>query len=157
MDLAEMEKRLRALEDIEEIKKLQVHYLNCLITCDWDELEDCFAEDGATDFLESGISRGKAALARDFRERISESHIGKEGLFTVHPIVNVDGDKATGTWLFYYLTCHPREFPDFPDPKDVPDWMQGIYDMEYVRENGKWKISLLKWRARLKSVKAAEK
>jgi hypothetical protein len=32
---------------------------------------------------------------------------------------------------------------------DAPDWLHGYYDMEYVREDGKWKISYLKFRTRL--------
>ena len=32
MSLEEIEKRLKVLEDIEEIKQLHVHYVNCLTT-----------------------------------------------------------------------------------------------------------------------------
>lgn len=155
MTLKELEKRLKTMEDIEEIKKLQVQYLNCLIQADWDGVDECFAENGAVDFEQTGVLRGKLAVSKDFRERISKSHIGKEGLFTVHPIVTVEGDRARGSWIYYSLTYHPREFYDFPDPEKVPDWVQGLYDMEYVRENGKWKISLLKWRPRLISISKA--
>jgi hypothetical protein len=151
MTLEELEERLRIVEDIEEIKKLHLTYVNALITCDWDKVDECFAEDGAVDFQETGILRGKRAVSKDFRERISQGHIGKEGIFTVHPIITVEGDRAKGSWFFYYLMYHPREFVDFPDPEKVPDWVQGVYDMEYARVDGKWKISLLKWRSRLMS------
>ena len=40
--------------------------------------------------------------------------------------------------------------------EDAPDWMQGYYEMEYIRENGKWKISLLKWKKRLASPRPLE-
>jgi len=151
MNIEELEKRLRIMEDIEEIKKLHLTYVNALITCDWDMVDECFAEHGAVDFKETGVLRGKQAVSNDFRERISKSHIGKEGIFTVHPIISVEGDEAKGNWFFYSLIYHPREFVDFPEPDRVPDWVQGIYDMEYIRERGKWKISLLKWRSRLMS------
>jgi hypothetical protein len=149
MTIEELEKRLRIVEDIEEIKKLHLTYINALITCDWDVVEECFTENSVVDFKESGLLRGKPAISRDFRERISQSHIGKEGIFTVHPIISVEGDRAKGSWYFYHFTYHPREFSDYPDPEKAPDWVQGIYDMEYMRVEGKWKISLLKWRARL--------
>jgi len=28
-------------------------------------------------------------------------------------------------------------------------WVQGFYNMEYVRENGKWKISYMNWTERM--------
>jgi hypothetical protein len=152
MTLKELEKRIRVLEDIEEVKKLHLTYINALIVCDWDKVEECFAENGVVDFKESGILKGKRAISRDFRERIAQSHIGKEGILSVHPIISVEGDRAKGSWTFYHFTYHPREYADFPAEK-APDWVQGLYDMEYKRVDGKWKISLLKWRARLISKK----
>jgi hypothetical protein len=151
MDLEAMGKRLQTLEDIEEIKKLHLTYVNYLIEADWEGVDDCFAEDCATEFPGTGVQRGKAEVAFYFRDHVGKSHIGKEGVFAVHPIVTVDGDKAKGTWLYYVLMYHPREYP--PEMK-AADWAQGIYEMEYVRENGKWKISLLKWTARLKSFRS---
>ena len=157
MTIEELEKRLRIVEDIEEVKKLHLTYINALITCDWDKVEDCFTENSVVDFKESGILRGIRAISSDFRERISQSHIGKEGILSVHPIISVEGDRAKGSWTFYNFTYHPREFADFPDPEQAPDWVQGLYDMEYVRMDGKWKISLLKWRSRLISKKQSGK
>jgi hypothetical protein len=152
MKLDALEKRLKTLEDIEEIKKLQLRYVNNLIFADWDAVDECFADDCATEFPGTGVQRGKAEVSNYYREHVARSHIGKEGVFAVHPIVTVEGDKAKGTWLYYVLMYHPREYP--PEMKDVPDWVQGIYDMEYIREKGEWKISLLKWRSRLKSIRA---
>ena len=153
MTLEELEKRLRTLEDIEEIKQLQVRYVNYLTTTKWDELIDCFAETGVVD-LHAGLARGKEAIAKLFKEKISISHVGLEGNFVVHPIISVEGDKAKGSWLLYIQFSLPHKLqvePAVTAEEDAPDWMQGYYDMEYIRENGKWKISLLKWRRRLRS------
>jgi hypothetical protein len=150
MTLEALENRLKILEDIEEIKKLHLTYVNYLIAADWDAVDECFAENCATEFPGTGVQRGKAEVSKYYREHVGKSHIGKEGVFTVHPIVTVEGDKAKGNWFYYVLMYQPREYP--PEMKEVPEWVQGVYDMEYVRENGKWKISLLKWTARLKSI-----
>jgi hypothetical protein len=100
----------------------------------------------------AGIAKGKEAIRRLFTDEISNNHIGMEGPFVVHPIISVDGDKAKGSWLLYIQISQPRKFkskvPILPTD-DAPDWMQGFYEMEYSRENGKWKISSLKWRCRL--------
>jgi hypothetical protein len=155
MTLEEMEKRLKTLEDIEEIKQLQVNYVNCLTTVKWDEVIESFAENAVVDFGNRGAT-GKVDIGKLFKEQISEMHVGLEGNFVVHPIVAVQGDSAKGSWLLYIQFFHPRELP--ADMKAVvgdkiPDWMQGFYEMEYTREKGKWKISLLKWRRRLLSIK----
>jgi len=146
-----MDKRLRILEDIEEIRKLQVHYVNCLINTKWDELTECFSKNGMFS-AHAGDARGKKAIKELFIKDISNNHIGQEGLFAVHPIISVDGDKAKGSWLLYIQIAQPRKFkikPPFLSTNDAPDWMQGFYEMEYIRENGQWKISYLKWRMRL--------
>ena len=158
MSIEEMEKRLRNLEDIEEIKQLQVSYVNYLITTEWDQLVDCFAENGIVD-LYSGYATGKNEISKLFKEKISVTHIGHEGLSVVHPVIKVDGDKAKGSWLLYTHFSQPHKIQVFTNPPteaDAPDWMQGYYEMEYVRENGKWKISQLKWRRRLLSPRPPE-
>ena len=151
MSLEDLEKRVQRLEDMDQIKKLHVHYVNCLTTASWPEVLDCFSENGVIDFPQ-GVARGKLEIQAIFKDVVASMHVGLEGNFVVHPIVEVDGDKATGSWLIYIQFCHPRDLPvDFIDlvGGELPDWMSGFYEMEYVRENGKWKISLLKWRKRL--------
>ena len=152
MNLQEMEKRLQTLEDIEEIKKVHVRYVNCLTTIKWDELVDCFAEDAVV-YLQK-VASGKKAIAKYYKEEASQRHVGLEGPFCVHPIISVEGDKAKGSWLLYIKWSHPHKpLPklDFLCTEDAPDWFQGYHDMEYKKENGKWKISSLKWQCRLVS------
>jgi len=151
MNLEEIEKRLTILEDTEAIKKLHAHYVNCLNLADYDALLDCFWEDAAVD-LHAGQAKGKKQLIPFFKGGMSKNHIGKEGPFSVHPIITVDGDKAKGSWLMYIQYVRPRKL----DPKptifltdDAPDWVQGYYEMEYQKKNGEWRISFLKWRCRL--------
>jgi hypothetical protein len=151
MTTSELEKRIQGLEDIEEIKQLQVRYVNCVITNKWDELVDCFSKDGSFS-AHAGDAKGKEAIKKLFLEDISLNHIGLEGLFAVHPIIKVDGDKAEGSWLLYIQFALPRKLKfkiqQLPT-NDAPDWLQGYYDMKYVKEDGKWKISYLKYRTRL--------
>jgi hypothetical protein len=154
MTLEELEARVKILEDIEQIKQLHVRYVNYLTTSNWDELLDCFDEDGATEFEEHGehlVNRGKAAVAKDFKERISKDLVGKEGNFVVHPIISVDGDKAKGSWLLYIQYMPGAKLYSTGEEEEAAAWYQGFYDMEYVKRDGEWKISLLKWTERLVS------
>ena len=108
MTTEELEKRIKVLEDIEAIKQLHYTYVNCLITANWDGVVACFSEDGVVD-LHAGLARGKKEIAKLFREEISRFHIGQEGLFVIHPIVKVEGDKAKGNWLLYIQFALPRK------------------------------------------------
>ena len=153
MDLEDLGKRLEALKDIEEIKQLQAHYVNCVITTRWDELAECFSENGTFD-AHAGSATGRKEINKLFKEKISDNHIGKEGLFIVHPIITIDGNKAKSSWLLYIQFAQPRKLEDkmaeLPT-NDAPDWLHGYYENEYVKEDGKWKISYLKFRNRLTS------
>lgn len=153
MSIEELEKRIQILEDMDQIQKLQVHYVNCLTTASWPEVHDCFSDSATIDFPQ-GVYRGKDEIIAVFRDLVAQMHVGLEGNFVVHPIVTVDGDTAKGSWLLYIQFARPRALPeDFSAliGGEDADWMQGFYEMEYVRENGEWKISLLKWRHRLMS------
>jgi hypothetical protein len=158
MSLEELEKRIRIIEDTEGIKQLQARYINALITTQWDTLIDCFTEDGVVDLM-AGLARGREAFTKLFKEKIALSHIGKEGCYVVHPIIDVEGDKAKASWLLYTMFSQPHKIQRVPPDSgeaDAPGWIQGYYEMEYVRDNGKWKISLLKWRSRLRSPRISE-
>jgi hypothetical protein len=140
--LTEIEKRLKVLQDIEEIKQLQARYLNALMLTDWDAVIECFAENAAVDVAFHKPISGKSTIDKWFREELSKTHVGMEGDFVVHPIITVEGDKAKGIWLLYMMYYYPRTGQSL-------FWVQGFYENEYVRENGKWKISLMKWRERI--------
>jgi hypothetical protein len=152
MTLEDLEKRIKILEDIEEIKILQANYINYLTTTSWDDLLDCFSDDAVLDI--NSKTSGKQELTKLFKEIISKNHIGLEGNFIVQPIISVDGNKAKGKWLLYIQFAQPRKLEGRIDEisssnDEAPDWMQGYYDMEYTRVNGSWKISYLKWKCRL--------
>jgi hypothetical protein len=151
MKIEELEKRIRVLEDIEEIKKLHYRYVNGLTVSNIDEMVPCFSQDGIVD-IHAGLAKTPEERIKIFKKLLTENHIGKEGNFVVHPVISVNGDKATGSWLLYMQFAQPRKMnprPTIFTTDDAPDWMQGLYDVEYVRENGVWKISYLKIRVRL--------
>ena len=142
MTLEEIEKRLRAVEDTEEIKRLHYHYVNCITFSRWDEAIDCFAQNAVADLERSGVTKGKANIAKLFKGGISKGHGQGEGSILIHPIITVDEDRAKGNWFIYFMYTDPVT-------KKATDWVAGEYNMEYVREDGKWKIGFMKWRVRL--------
>jgi hypothetical protein len=142
MTLQEIERRLQRLEDLEEIKTLTHHYIDCLLYVKWDDLVDCFTENAIVDIAYTGPRKGKESFTKLFKEEISTRHIGKEHVLVANPVIKVDGDKAMGSWVLYFM---------FTESDIVPTlcWQQGPYEMHYEKENGKWKISYLHWRQRV--------
>jgi ketosteroid isomerase-like protein len=138
----EIEARLQVAEDIEAIKQLQYKYMNAFMTAKWDEVIELFTKDARIDVIPNQQLRGKEAIEKVYKEELAVGHIGREGDFVIHPIITVNGHKATGNWLMYMMYCYRiTGQPLF--------WIQGEYNAEYVKINGNWKFSYLYHRPRL--------
>ncbi|MHB8868103.1 MAG: nuclear transport factor 2 family protein [Thermoleophilia bacterium] len=121
---------------------MQRSYVNALMTQEWDAAVDCFSADALIDVHLHEPVRGKAAVTHWFKEDLAKTHAGKEGDIVIHPIISVDGDRATGSWLLYMMYFYPRTGQSL-------FWVQGFYDMENVRESDRWRISVMRWTERL--------
>ena len=147
-EIKELKKKLEIVEDIENIKRLHYRYINSFIASKWERIVDCFAEDAVVDLggLEEGrIIKGKEQITKLFKDGICRvTHIGREACFVVHPTIDVDGDKATGKFVSYFMNVRSMG----RDP--MLRWMQGVYACKYIKVDKEWKFSLFKWRPRLK-------
>lgn len=98
-----LEQRIQHLEDIEEIKKLQATYGH-FVDWGWNgkhplNVVDLFMQDATFECIAFGMSaKGN--------KQISEM-LGKDSPFSIaqhsftNPIIDVDGDIATGKWLLW--------------------------------------------------------
>jgi hypothetical protein len=136
MTIEELERRVRALEDMEEIKELHREYLFLISGVEIENALDCFTGDIEVEVASYGIRKGKEEVGRFFREIIGPNVLSsKDGHLTGQPVIAIEGEKARGHWMFYrFVHDQSRR------------WIQGRYDCEYVKENGKWKFSMLKMR-----------
>lgn len=149
MTLEELQKRVRVLQDIEEIKKMHRNYIFCLSNLQWEEMIDCFAEIATVEIAVHGvlgeydIGKGKEQIAKILRDVIGKRALEirpKGGHILIQPIITVEGDTAIGQWMM------SRYIYDLNTSGGlVPQLSRGLYDCEYVREGGKWKFSYLKW------------
>jgi len=142
MNLEELESRIRVLEDIEAIRKLKATY--CYL-CDAglgdrqnrDELISHFTANSRVDF---GLGPESMFEGRDGLEIFFGQVVTSAITFSMHmvhdPIIEVKGDRATGKW--YY------EAPTTDTSTGKAQWMAGIYEEEYVREDGEWKFDFIK-------------
>jgi ketosteroid isomerase-like protein len=138
--LEALESRVQAMEDLEAIKQLQYRYKNAFMQAKWDEVLDCFSQDATLDIKPDGtlIDRGMKEVKSRF-DKMAKAHVGAETDFMYHPIITVSGNTAKGTW-WVTDTMHIKGQGE--------QSIYGIYTVEYVKENGKWKISLLRHRHR---------
>jgi hypothetical protein len=127
--------RLRDQYEIETLQRIYGFYIDKGM---WSQAADLFADAGTVEIAGRGIYVGKARVLEYLRA------IGPEGpaegrLFDnmqLQPIVHVaaDGKSAKGRWrLFAQLAQH----------KQFAEWGVGVYENEYVKEGGVWKIGKL--------------
>ena len=136
-----LEERVRIIEDREEISRLRVKYtlfndggFNELSTHhDIDALMDLFAPDA----IWEGPAGTRTAKGID---EIRQLMIDFQATpFVIHnvmnPIIDVNGDAATGNWHAIIVISHAGEAA----------WMFGNYEEEYVRLDGKWKFKTVRY------------
>ena len=98
-DLADLERRIRVLEDVDAIKEIKSEYWYCIDKKLWDGLADCFTEDGILEYVPS-------SLKLQGGKEIGQNLAGTLGsLITVHQGQNArieitSDTTAKGTWAF---------------------------------------------------------
>lgn len=134
MNLEELAKRVQAIEDLEEIKKLHHKYIDLMDNLRYKEVLDLYTEDASVEVRNWGVLKGKEGLTEVYINRLGRRKERSEGHFVVEPDITVEGDTARGTWLLYMLFSKP-----------AVEWVQGRNEAEYVKVDGKWKIKSMKF------------
>ena len=135
MTLSDIEKRVKTLEDIEEIKKMHQAYIGCLDSLKFDKALENFVEDATAEITNSGVRRGIKEITALYRDMEIERNNVRDGHFACEPNITVDGDKAKGTWTIYILFFKPSV-----------QWVRGHQECDYVKKDGKWKFKNLKFK-----------
>ncbi|MBN1625508.1 MAG: nuclear transport factor 2 family protein [Deltaproteobacteria bacterium] len=137
-----MRKQLDDVQAVAEIERLQTQYLDYVIYNKLDDVWTLFSEDGVLDvFQEKEPAKGAEEITAIFQERkamVEEN--SKQGrhaiMFDGSPIITVDGDTAKSRFLLFNIMSMDSQGLGV---------QQGYYEMEFVKEKGEWKISLLKY------------
>jgi hypothetical protein len=128
-------------EAIRAVKHLQYAYGHYAEFGLWDDLADLFAEKGVGHYSPGKL--GKDEIRKYFMKEVGDGNPGlPEGvlhsLIMLQPVVTLapDGKTARGRWrLFSMLGTYGKN----------ADWKGGVYENEYVLENGVWKIRDLRF------------
>jgi ketosteroid isomerase-like protein len=140
MNLEELEKRVRAMEDLEEIKKMHREYVSCLDNIQFEKALDFFTDDAEVEVRNSGVMKGRENYSKIYLGTLARRKERHDGHLVGQPVLTIDGDTAKGHWIFYIFHSVPNI-----------EWVQGRHDCEYRKENGVWKFSKLKFARTLAS------
>jgi hypothetical protein len=150
MDLKELERQVTLMEDIQAIENLQRMYGYYFDTRQHKAIVDLFSENTVSVEIEShGRFLGKDGVRRMFwmdrGDPPKEPRRRPPGIMTaimqLGGVVNVnpDGKSATGRWQTWLAESFPF------GGRLGQYWLQGYYENEYVKEDGKWLFSKLFW------------
>jgi hypothetical protein len=144
-----LEDQLRTLQDIEEIKKLQRAFGFYLEHWMAEDIIDLFAEGPDTTLsIAAGEFYGKENIARFCRQGNEGTEMRQydnpEYLHQVMQLSGIvdldpDGKTARGRWYGFGASALPAE------GGIAPGWMNGVYENEYVKEDGRWKFKKVRW------------
>lgn len=133
--MSDLEARIRRLEDIEAIKQLKAQYCAaCDDGYDFDRLASLFTPDALWDGGKTfGVADGREAIRRHFQGASKRVTIARHQV--MNPIIEVDGDTATGHWLLF----QPCTNANAEGEKAV--WLAATYADTYACVDGTWLIS----------------
>lgn len=156
--LFELQRRVDVLEAQQAVRTLQHQYGYYLDKTLYREVVDLFAEDSEAVFC-GGVFKGKASVHRLYIDRFSNRFAAGVngpvfGFLLDHPqhqdvvTVSADGLSAKGRFrCTMQAGIHKDAAESFPGRVTHDQWWEGgMYENEYVKEDGVWKIKRLNYR-----------
>ncbi len=134
-----LQANLESIESIRAIKRVQYAYGHYVELGLWNDFADLFADDAVTNY-QSGV-HGKNAVRQLFFEQVGQGKLGlAEGRIYPHilfePVITLAPDGRTAKWRWRILAM-------LGGYGGSATWYSGVYENEYVLENGAWKIKSL--------------
>ena len=127
--VAELQKRVRHLEDIDALRNLKAEYAAaCDDNYDADRLAALFVEDATWESEGMGRYEGREAI-REFFRGIS-GHFVFALHYGLNPQIEVNGDTARARW-YLFMPCTAGDTGEAM-------WRAGVDEEEYVRVDGRW-------------------
>ena len=142
-----LEKKVGLLEDVNEVKRLQRVYSYYVMHMMRDEIADCFADDpDVTLHWLEGTWKGKKGVNRYFGVGTDRPEPPPGFLHQVMPIAGVvdvdpDGKHAKGRWYSFGGVAVPNQ----ETGKTNPSIVGGLYEIEYIKQKGVWKMWKVDW------------
>lgn len=145
----ELEHNLGVQEDVNAVRRLQYAYGYFIDKSQYNEVVDLFADDGEVWFL-GGIYKGKEGVERlyieRFRKQFTDNHNGpRYGWLLDHPQLQMIVDVAPNrkTAKVRGRSMMQAGTHETASGQQRQWWEGGVYENEYVRDDGVWKIKKL--------------
>ena len=142
--VAQLGAEVTAAEDLRAIKRLQRTYGYYLDKGMWTDLAEYFTDDAVANYP-AGVFVGKKSIREHLYLNVGNVKLGEVGLgdkrlynhLNIQPVVHLDpgGQTAKGRWRALAF------FGSFGGPAGT--WAEGVYEMQYAKQNGVWKIAKL--------------
>jgi hypothetical protein len=136
---ARLQAHIEAVESVRAIKRLQYAYGHYVELGLWNDFADLFADEATTNY-QQGV-RGKEEVRKLFLQQVGQGKLGlAEGRIYPHilfqPVVHLSssGRTAKGRWRILAM---------LGGLGGSATWYSGVYENEYVLDNGVWKIGVL--------------
>jgi ketosteroid isomerase-like protein len=135
-DLGALGARLGLLEDTVKLERLNSIYGYYLAHLQWDDLTGIFAPTGTIEIAMRGVYAGSASVRRnlnlygqatDDQFGLQHNHMQFQPVITIAP----DGQSAK---------MRSRALSIMGNWERSSQWMGGVYENDYVKEDGVWKI-----------------
>jgi SnoaL-like protein len=149
-ELRLLRERVGRLEDQQAVRALQFKYGYYMDKCLFDDIVELFAEDATLYFL-NGIFRGKAG-ARRLYGGATGLNGPVNGMMFEHiiaqDVVDVAPDRARAWGRFRCFLQGGVHESKTDAPAHIPDqfWEAGIYENEYAKRDGIWRIQVFNYR-----------
>ncbi|PZN35224.1 MAG: nuclear transport factor 2 family protein [Proteobacteria bacterium] len=136
--LAAYRERVARLEDHDAVENLQATFGYYFDKGLWDEAASLFARNGTFEYGQSGVYIGRERIRRAMLlfgpQGLGQGYLNNHMMLQPVIVVAPDGKTATGRW---------QGPVQLAEPGQNGIWGVGIYENEYVKEGGVWKIAKL--------------
>jgi SnoaL-like protein len=134
--LAALDRRLGLLEDMTQLERLNSIYGYYLAHLQWDDLTGIFSPTGTIEIAMRGVYVGSASVRRNLNlyGQATDSQFGlQHNHMQFQPVIDVapDGQSAK---------MRSRALSIMGQWERYSQWMGGVYENDYVKESGVWKI-----------------
>ncbi len=135
-EVATLRARADRATDYIDILNLQSIYGYYVDKSQWDQAADLFADNATLEIAGRGLFKGQDRI-REYLHELGPLEYGKLFNHTqLQPVVHVadDGTSARARWRSFMMVGHLGK---------EARWGDAVYENEYVKEDGTWKISKL--------------
>ncbi len=134
--LKELDRRLGLLDDVRQLERMNSIYGYYLAHLQWDDLTGIFSPTGTIEIAMRGIYAGSKSVRRNLNlyGQATDSQFGlQHNHMQFQPVIDVapDGQSAK---------MRSRALSIMGQYERYSQWMGGVYENDYVKEGGIWKI-----------------